>query len=959
MRRLLIKGILACLLLAVHCTGFGQLIPISGELNTPGTPYGASFGSTQPFRLDVAVSDVTGDFVVTYMNRAGNPYPIFNPIYARMFNSDGTPKGLSWLVSANSHHFTSPRVAMDENDNFVILYSEFDPDDQTMEVFFKRYDASGSQLGNRVFVVEGVVPEISMRPNGEFIIDYDILHPNTNPEIRTLAYRRYDPTGNLVAGPFTVFTGEMGWSTLDFQDQGEYVVAYSKGGRPHNDELWVQKYNANDVLLQSPVMVKATSRIGPRYSLVSFPNGEFSLFYNSQISFLPTVNTPFVQDFNANGSKNGGESATDYLNVVGTENGTYIGIRYNGITDTYVGQEIDQSHNPLGPEVQLNINAIPRFMVMDAGKCNFVWLNLFNPDEEVEFFHRVFALPSNDPVAAFTLPEEICDNEPLILDGGMSGDEVEYEIKIHATNGNQSQNIIGLVGVTPFQGSIGQVDLQNLFSFQGNTWYRIELTVVSACGNSERMEGWVFVKPSPIADAGPDQTICNGEVASIGTPGNETDEYLWTPGTYLLNDPTEPQVDVRPNSTHTYFLTVADPENGCVSTDEVTVFVDQSMHPGIDGPLEICLGEEACFIPAMSTSPSTTYTWTTQQTGGSLPFYEVTHNTGMCNIWTEPGPKTVTLSVTNACGTFTETIEVEVHPLPEVSIATTNPSTFCGPMTLTASAVGGTQPILFNWSGGFIPPQTSPSIEVSPTFLTGYTVTAVDQNGCTDTETILLDGLPFQSPLKWDEPFQNVFTPDNDTSNDEWCLRDAGLQNFAYNATDYTFTVYDRWGRIIFDETGTAPLSGFSAPAICWDGTYDRQVGNSPSGTLAPPSQYSIIVTLSNCNNSITFPVSVTLFVWPSKQGGSTDLENGSQIRVYPNPVEDHLTVEILNPEGDNLELRILNMLGQEVNIPGFSSDFPVGERYLNLNLEALPSGVYLVEVRDGGQVHQEKFTKF
>lgn len=958
MRKLIITGVLACLLLGLNCLGFGQLIPISGEINTPGTPYGASFGTNPAFRLDVAVSDVTGDFVVTYMNRDGNPYPNFNPIYARMFNSDGTPKGISWLVSANSHHFTSPRVAIDENDNFVILYSEIDPDDQIVEVFFKRYDASGSQIGNRVFVVEGVVPEISMRPNGEFIVDYSVRHPNTNPEIRTYAYQRFDAAGNLVAGPFSVVTGEMGWSTLDFQDQGEYVIAYSLGGQPLNDELFVQKFNANDVPLQSPVMVKATSRIGSRYSLVSFPNGEFSLFYNSQISYLPTVNTPFVQDFNANGSMNGGESPTDFLRVVGTENGTYIGIRYNTVIDAFVGQEIDQSHNPLGPEVQLNVNADPRFLVMDAGKCNFVWLNFFYPDEPTEFFHRVFALPSNDPVAAFTLPEEICDNEPLILDGGLSEDEVEYVIKIHATDGNQSQNIIGLVGVFPFQGSIGQVDLQNLFSFQGNTWYRVELTVVSECENSDSKEAWVFVKPSPTADAGPDQTICNGEVVSLGVPGNETDEYLWTPSTYLLNDPTEAQVDARPISTHTYFLTVADPENGCVSMDEVTVFVDQSMHPGIDGPLEVCIGEEACFLPATSTSPSTSYTWTTQQTEGPPPFYEVTHNTGMCNTWTESGPKTVTLSVTNACGTFTETIIVEVHSLPEVSISTANPTTYCGPMTLTASAVGGTQPILFNWSGGFLPPQTGPSIEVSPTFLTGYTVTAVDQNGCTDTETILLDGLPFLSPLNWDEPFQNVFTPDNDNSNDEWCLNDGGLQNFAYNATDYTFTVYDRWGRIIFDETGTAPLGGFSDPAICWDGTYDRQIGNSPSGTLAPPSQYSIIVTLSNCNNSITFPVSVTLFAWPNKRGESPNIEKESRIRIYPNPVEDQLTVEIFNPEENKLELRILNMLGQEVSIPGFQSDFSVGDHYLNLNLELLPAGAYLVEVRDGEHVYHEKFIK-
>ncbi len=73
--------------------------------------------------------------------------------------------------------------------------------------------------------------------------------------------------------------------------------------------------------------------------------------------------------------------------------------------------------------------------------------------------------------------------------------------------------------------------------------------------------------PQPVADAGPDQVICAGESASIGTPAVPGNSYSWAPG-----GETTAEISVTPAETTTYTVT-ASTECGSAS-DSVTVTVD-------------------------------------------------------------------------------------------------------------------------------------------------------------------------------------------------------------------------------------------------------------------------------------------------------------------------------------------------------------------------------------------------
>ena len=89
--------------------------------------------------------------------------------------------------------------------------------------------------------------------------------------------------------------------------------------------------------------------------------------------------------------------------------------------------------------------------------------------------------------------------------------------------------------------------------------------------------------PQPIADAGPDQSICLGESATIGTPALADHTYSWSPG-----GQTSAQITVSPSSTTTYTVTAT---TTCGSAnDSVTVTVDDGTGGGLDENFEGGLG---------------------------------------------------------------------------------------------------------------------------------------------------------------------------------------------------------------------------------------------------------------------------------------------------------------------------------------------------------------------------------
>lgn len=100
--------------------------------------------------------------------------------------------------------------------------------------------------------------------------------------------------------------------------------------------------------------------------------------------------------------------------------------------------------------------------------------------------------------------------------------------------------------------------------------YYITVTEHSQAGcDGDTRSGWVYVNPVPVAQAGPDATICFGATYRLGGSGGIT--YQWSPSLYLSNPAVSNPVATIPQAgTYLYKLRVSNGA-GCQSLTEDSV----------------------------------------------------------------------------------------------------------------------------------------------------------------------------------------------------------------------------------------------------------------------------------------------------------------------------------------------------------------------------------------------------
>ena len=115
--------------------------------------------------------------------------------------------------------------------------------------------------------------------------------------------------------------------------------------------------------------------------------------------------------------------------------------------------------------------------------------------------------------------------------------------------------------------------------------YSITNTVtIAGCDFFSEFE--MTISESPIADAGPDQSICKGTNALLEGSGGAT--YMWTPPVYL-DDPTLASPTVIAPPTNVFYQMIAYNTDGCSDTDDVTVFLypDPIIDAGSDATITL------------------------------------------------------------------------------------------------------------------------------------------------------------------------------------------------------------------------------------------------------------------------------------------------------------------------------------------------------------------------------------
>lgn len=269
------------------------------------------------------------------------------------------------------------------------------------------------------------------------------------------------------------------------------------------------------------------------------------------------------------------------------------------------------------------------------------------------------------------------------------------------------------------------------------TTYFVQITDKNGC--TSEIDGiQVNVKRLPIADAGPDQFICEGGIGTqlgctilnpVEAPGPYT--YQWIPATGLSN-PTLINPYANPDTTTIYTVVVGS-ANGCSSGNTtldtlstVTIFVKERPEVEAGPDMDVCLGDSTLLLGfAKEAGPTYTYVWTPSTGVG---------DSSLKAPMVSP-PRTTTyflVAWSNGCPSEADSTTVFVRTLP-----TSDPGIayeICAGDTVSFSGVAGgdsTASYQFVWSPalGLSNPNASKPLAF-PTQTTTYELKAISSFGC-------------------------------------------------------------------------------------------------------------------------------------------------------------------------------------------------------------------------------------
>lgn len=245
--------------------------------------------------------------------------------------------------------------------------------------------------------------------------------------------------------------------------------------------------------------------------------------------------------------------------------------------------------------------------------------------------------------------------------------------------------------------------------------------------------------------------ICIGDTTTLFSYGTGLSNYNWNTNPVVYND----SVKVNPTATTSYIVTAQDMYN-CIVKDTISVIVN---------PLPVitttnggaCGGDTA----TLSASGGAAYLWANGETTATIKV-------------TPSATTSYVVTVTSAEGCKdTSSAVATIFPKPVIQL--TDNTTICMGDSATLTASGGTY---YLWSTTEI----TPSIKVSPTTLTSYTVAVTDDNGCFDSKSVDVDAIPLPTPLI----LQEVDTICKGTST---TLIASGGSNYLWNTGETSSTI--------------------------------------------------------------------------------------------------------------------------------------------------------------------------
>jgi gliding motility-associated-like protein len=385
------------------------------------------------------------------------------------------------------------------------------------------------------------------------------------------------------------------------------------------------------------------------------------------------------------------------------------------------------------------------------------------------------------------------------------------------------------------------------------------VTVANAAGCRGSATVTIDQAPLPVVSIGGSLSFCTNSSTALSANGTFA-AYAWSTGS------TQPGITVsQPGN---YSLTVTD-TNGCSNSAAVVVTEVPQLQPQISGIPSFCSGSAS----ALDAGPGfATYAWSSGSTGQGITV-------------SSPGNYSVTVTDANGCS-GSGSIAVVEHPLPALSISGVD--SYCAGSSTSLSATPGLA--VYQWSNN----ASGPLIAVSAPGI--YSVTASDNNGCSNSASINIIELPLPAPaitgaLSFCPGGSTTLGLDNSYSLYLWSNGNTGPSTELAAPGSISVTVTDVNG---CTNVAMAQVSLYTPPQpqisgaleYCQGGSTTLQANTSyasyawssgqtsPALTLSQPGTYGLTVVDNNgCEGSASATVVENALPQPSITGPDTFCE--------------------------------------------------------------------------------------